>query len=102
VGKNAHEAHERKTPHMNMTRTEIDNARLARLVERAENDTGTVLLRQGEPVAAILPYEVARCALAVSERYTRRKKPFTQEALDAWVDKHLEGLDLNKFMTADL
>jgi antitoxin (DNA-binding transcriptional repressor) of toxin-antitoxin stability system len=102
VGKNAHKAHERKMPHMNMTHTEIDNARLARLVKRAEKNVGTVLLRQGEPVVAILPYEVARCALAVSDRYRKRQKPFTQEALDAWIDKCLSGLDWAEFMQTQL
>lgn len=87
---------------MDMKHVEIKNARLVRLIERVEKDKGTVLLRDGDPVAAILPYDVARCALAISERLKGRKEPFTQQALDDWVDRNLAGLDMGEFMQNEL
>ena len=59
---------------MNMTHTEIENARLTRLIDRLENDTGTVLLRQGEPIAAILPYGAPWPSQSVS-RAVRDRSP---------------------------
>ncbi len=87
---------------MNAKRTEISNARLSRLLGRIEKGQGTVLTDAGEPIAAILPYDVARCAVAVSDRLRAREKPFTQDALDEWIDDALGGLDVSAFMSREL
>lgn len=55
----------------------------------------------GEPVAVLMDPEAARCALAIAERLRTRKPPFTQDALDRWLDDVLTGLDVPAFMSAD-
>lgn len=57
--------------------------------------------RAGEPVAVLLDPEAARCALAIAERLRTRKPPFTQDALDRWLDDLLAELDVPAFMSAD-
>lgn len=57
--------------------------------------------RAGEQVAVLMDPEAARCALAIAERLRMRKPPFTQDALDRWLDDVLTGLDVPTFMSAD-
>jgi antitoxin (DNA-binding transcriptional repressor) of toxin-antitoxin stability system len=83
---------------MNAKHAEISNARLSRLLKRIESGQGTVLTDAGEPIA----YDVARCAVAVSGRLRAREKPFTQDALDDWIDDALDGLDVSAFMSREL
>lgn len=44
----------------------------------------------------------ARCAPAIAERLRTRQPPFTQVALDRWLDDVLAGVDVSEFMSADL
>jgi len=56
--------------------------------------------RGGEPVAVLLDPEAARCALAIADRLRTRQPPFTQDALDRWLDDVLAGVDVSEFMSA--
>mgnify|MGYP000940816139 CR=1 FL=1 len=91
-----------KTPEKQIVNLE-DRPDLAALVEHVTNGYLThaaEIRRDGEPVAVLLDPEAARCALAIAERFRERRPPFTQDALNKWLDEVLEGLDVSEFMAA--
>lgn len=57
--------------------------------------------RDGEPTAVLLDVEAARCALAIAGRLRERRPPFTQKALNKWLDEVLAGVDVSAFMSTN-
>jgi hypothetical protein len=55
--------------------------------------------RGGEPVAVLLDPQAARCAVAIADRLRGRKPPFTQDALNEWIDEVLADFDVPAFMS---
>ena len=60
-----------------------------------------VIQEHGEPVAVLLDAQAARCAVAIAERLRQRRPPFTQEALDKWLDEVLGPVDVSAFMSSE-
>lgn len=94
-----------KTPARRIVNLEDERGRpdLAALVEHLHHGYLThavEIRREGEPVAVLLDVEAARCALAIGARLRQRRPPFTQDALNKWLDEVLEGLDVSEFMNA--
>jgi hypothetical protein len=90
-----------KTPEKRIVNLE-DRPDLAALVEHVGYSClrhSVEIRRDGQTVAVLLDPEVARCALAVAERLRERRPPFTQDALNEWLDEVLEGLDVSAFMS---
>lgn len=91
-----------KTPEMRIVNLE-DRPDLAGLVEHVGYSYlrhCVEVRRDGQAVAVLLDPEAARCALAIAERFRERRPPFTQDALNKWLDEVLEGLDVSAFMSA--
>lgn len=76
--------------------------RLIQWIRGGYLDRQVVIQEQGEPVAVLLDPEAARCALAIAERLRERRPPFTQAALDKWIDEVLQPLDVSAFMSGDV
>jgi antitoxin (DNA-binding transcriptional repressor) of toxin-antitoxin stability system len=75
--------------------------RLIQWIRGGYLDRQVVIQDNGEPVAVLLDVAAARCALAIAERLRERRPPFTQDALDKWIDEVLGGLDVSEFMSAE-
>jgi antitoxin (DNA-binding transcriptional repressor) of toxin-antitoxin stability system len=79
-----------------------DRPDLALMVAHAEQGYLThavEICRNGEPAAVLLDPEAARCALAIADRLRSRKPPFTQDALNEWIDEVLADFDVPAFMS---
>ncbi len=72
--------------------------RLVQWIRGAYLDRQVVIQEEEEPVAVLLDPEAARCALVIGERLRERRPPFTQDALDKWLDEVLQPLDVSGFM----
>lgn len=57
--------------------------------------------RAGEPVAYLAGPEFAGLLAKLSETWRNREPPFTQDALDRWLDEVLAGVDVAELMSAD-
>ncbi len=82
-----------------------DGPRWGRLIDWVRDgylNRHVVIQDNGEPVAVLLDFNAARCALAIAERLRERRPPFTQAALDKWIDEVLQPLDVSAFMSADV
>ena len=56
---------------------------------------------RGKAVAVLMDPDAARAALALADRFRKRRPPFTRSALDKWTAKALSGLDLSALPPAD-
>jgi len=90
-----------KTPEKRIVNLE-DRPDLAGLVEHVGYSYlrhSVEIRRDGQAVAVLLDPEAARCALAIADRLRNRRPPFTQDALNKWLDEVLAGLDVSDFMS---
>lgn len=83
-------------------RVDIEGAPdLAAMIGRAETGEPVILCRDGEPVAVMLSTYHAGFAFNMLDRHTNRQPPFTQAALDAWIDQQLGQIDLAELLCPD-
>jgi antitoxin (DNA-binding transcriptional repressor) of toxin-antitoxin stability system len=75
---------------------------LAAMIGRSETGEPVILCRDGEPVAVMMSVYHAGFAFNMLDRHADRRPPFTQEALDAWIDKQLGQIDLAELLCPDL
>jgi len=72
--------------------------RLAALLDRVAEGERIAITRDGEEVAALLRIDDAVWCSALADRFRERRPPFTQPALDAWLDEVLASVDVGELM----
>jgi len=75
-------------------------ARLSAVLDSIERAERLTITREGEDVAALIPLDDAAWCLALADRFRDQRPPFTQPALDAWLDDVLGSMDLGELMEA--
>ena len=68
------------------------------VLDRIDNAERGTITREGEGVAVLIPPADAASCLALADRFRVQRRPFTQAALDAWLDDVLAGRDLGALM----
>ncbi len=68
---------------------------LADVLNRVQAGERITVTRGGELAAVLMPVDDAAWAATLADRFRSRERPFTQEALDAWVAGLLDRLDLS-------
>jgi antitoxin (DNA-binding transcriptional repressor) of toxin-antitoxin stability system len=84
-----------------MTVSEL-RVKLAAVLDGISNGERIGITRDGETIAVLMPPDDAAWAATLADRFRQRRPPFTQAALDDWLEGVLAELNPDQLMATEV